>query len=866
MNRNRFFTLLLVLALVLALFSGTALAEEPEDYVAKNGENSYTSLQDAIGAASSGDTIEILKDFVNTSTVLSSSNSEFGLLIEAKDLTINGNGYTVETTARRGLGITGTNINVTINDLTIINSSGASYPRCVQVVGPSPTVTLNNVHLVVENISAHSQPLSVYGSGNSNEVTINMNSCSVDTGVISKGYSIIIYAKTNLNLNAVNIAGGFAAIYLKNDSNGYSAGSKIVVENSLLSSTNIYGGTSNNFGTIVLEGNGEDTTVELANTAVEAVATGDAYQRAIVFSAYVGAPSTNHTVTVNDGCEFFLDGENTGLASFNDIENADNLLALKGGYYPTDPSEYVADGFVTLTSDNSAFLFTVAASTETAAEVAPAAAGGEVSETIPEEQLAAANAVAAAINSSADSITTDGIIEALVNDLSQHSTLTPSALNSDDKAALEALIPVGAAIEDAVIVHEPFLDVSITGINLAPEADEAVLSFDLSAHYNVLATFAEDLSTLTYEEAADNNAVFIGSVALDVSKSVDVRLPISQDVYTALTSLSNLFVKHDKNNTEYFYPATLEVSENEASYYLCFTSVHGFSPFAVMADSRSAAVQFENIDGTVTYTPTNVGDELPVPAEKSGYYYSGWEFYSGDELIAASSKTLTSALLSILSEAYDDVPLSAKPIYSHIIHASAPDEAECEGGAGCPSAHFNDVLSTNWFHHAVDYVVEHDVMRGVSSARFAPTTVLSHAMMLQMLWNLDGNPAASAPSGSVISSGAWYYSAIVWAEENGITAGYLSGNINPKANITREEMAVMLYNYCEKNGISLPTTREGNFADAESVSDFAAVAVKAMYNAEILNGRRGNNFDPQGSALRSEAAQMMKNFRELIKK
>ena len=84
--------------------------------------------------------------------------------------------------------------------------------------------------------------------------------------------------------------------------------------------------------------------------------------------------------------------------------------------------------------------------------------------------------------------------------------------------------------------------------------------------------------------------------------------------------------------------------------------------------------------------------------------------------------------------------------------------------------------------------------------------------------------------------------------------------------ITREQMAVMLYRYCEYKSIELPVTREsGVFSDASSVSDWAVDAVQAMYKAGVLNGKGGGIFDPKGTATRAEVAQMLMNFMEAIK-
>ena len=179
---------------------------------------------------------------------------------------------------------------------------------------------------------------------------------------------------------------------------------------------------------------------------------------------------------------------------------------------------------------------------------------------------------------------------------------------------------------------------------------------------------------------------------------------------------------------------------------------------------------------------------------------------------------------------------------------------------------FNDVKSSDWFYDAVMYAYENGIMNGTGSSTFEPNVNLNRAMMVQILYNYEGRPSVGTPDFDDLSNGAWYADAVAWAAENKIVEGYGNGNFGPHDEITREQMAVILYRYCNSKGINLPATRSSDsFTDNGSISSWATEAIDAMYKAEILNGKGNGIFDPQGKATRAEVTQMMMNFLESIK-
>ena len=216
---------------------------------------------------------------------------------------------------------------------------------------------------------------------------------------------------------------------------------------------------------------------------------------------------------------------------------------------------------------------------------------------------------------------------------------------------------------------------------------------------------------------------------------------------------------------------------------------------------------------------------------------------------AASSPTNSAVLLAAFEVSGNVSAYSLIPVKSDVI--SIDD--------------MTDVIREAWYYDAISYVLENGVMHGTSATTFEPDGFLSRAMMVQMLWNLEGQPKVSGTRFADVKEGQWYTDAITWAAENNIVNGIGDNLFAPEQIITREQMVVMLYNYCEYKGLDLPVQREdSSFADIDAVSAWALEAVQATYQAGIFNGKDNNLFDPQGGATRAEGAQMFMNFMRAV--
>ena len=193
----------------------------------------------------------------------------------------------------------------------------------------------------------------------------------------------------------------------------------------------------------------------------------------------------------------------------------------------------------------------------------------------------------------------------------------------------------------------------------------------------------------------------------------------------------------------------------------------------------------------------------------------------------------------------------------------------CDGGELCPGHHLTDVSKDAWYHAAVDYVVAHGIMEGMSETEFAPATALTRAMAVQILYNLEGQPDLSDENLGYpykdVDAQAWYGNAVYWARITGVATGYGDGTFQPGGSITRQEFAQMLYNYAKYKGYDL--TAEGDlsqFPDSGSVANWAEAAMSWANGNELINGHDNGTIDAAGTAIRAQAASILMRFDENV--
>ena len=183
-----------------------------------------------------------------------------------------------------------------------------------------------------------------------------------------------------------------------------------------------------------------------------------------------------------------------------------------------------------------------------------------------------------------------------------------------------------------------------------------------------------------------------------------------------------------------------------------------------------------------------------------------------------------------------------------------------------PTLPYVDVAKDDWFYDGVYYNYFAKTMTGKDKTHFAPLENLARAQFAVIIHRMQDEPKV-AYTGKFpdVGDGIWYTDAILWAESAGVVTGYTgNGLFGPADNITREQMAVMMYRYANYLNYDVSKTAElDTFKDAKDVQEFAVKAMKWAVGNGIITGKyEGTKIDPQGNALRGECALIIQRFME----
>lgn len=253
----------------------------------------------------------------------------------------------------------------------------------------------------------------------------------------------------------------------------------------------------------------------------------------------------------------------------------------------------------------------------------------------------------------------------------------------------------------------------------------------------------------------------------------------------------------------------------------------------------TVSVTYDSMGGTAFGTTyVDIGSPAPMPTNvpvKEGYTFEGW--YTDSTCTLPFDFT---------------IPLYA----STFVYAKwAPVQTipTVENG-------FSDVKENDWFYNCVMTLAERNIISGMGGGLFAPQKNISRAQFATILANLaNANLADAATPFEDVPEGAWYAKAVSWAYTNGIVNGLTENTFAPDANVSRQDMAVMIMRYADK--VAKVTLVESNapseFADDAEIATYAKEAVYKMQRAGIIGGKPGNLFDAKAYATRAEASKMI---------
>lgn len=281
--------------------------------------------------------------------------------------------------------------------------------------------------------------------------------------------------------------------------------------------------------------------------------------------------------------------------------------------------------------------------------------------------------------------------------------------------------------------------------------------------------------------------------------------------------------------------ATFSVDLSGVAYYQAPS--HGGSGSSGGSASTTYTLTFETNGGNaiakVTKNKGTTIDLAQYAPAKSGATFEGW--YADKGL----TKKITSVKLDANTTVYakwTEAPVSGLP--------------------------FGDVKSADWFYNDVKYVYEKGMMAGTAADVFAPNATTTRAMIVTILYRLEGSPAVTGTSAFVdVPTGQWYTDAVNWAAANQIVKGTSATTFAPNDSITREQMAAILYRYAQYKGYDVTKKADlSGYSDNGQVSAYAKDALAWANAAKLINGVTNTTLAPQGNATRAQVSAILHRF------
>lgn len=259
--------------------------------------------------------------------------------------------------------------------------------------------------------------------------------------------------------------------------------------------------------------------------------------------------------------------------------------------------------------------------------------------------------------------------------------------------------------------------------------------------------------------------------------------------------------------------------------------------------------------------PENLGEGVTVVAQSADGIIEAIEYQDATFALALQWHPERDALEDTRDVDVDQ-DLCNAPLKALVDYAALHDaEEEVE-------LPFTDVSENAWYYEAVSYAYQHNLFNGTSATTFGPDVTMNRAMLVTVLYSMEGNPAVSGElTFKDVAKDAWYYNAVLWATQKGIIGGYSADKFGPNDTLTREQMALILNGYAKNKGYDVSAKGDvSGFADVNTISSWALSSVEWAVGESLLSGKDGGKLAPTSGATRAEVAQILMRFCENVAK
>lgn len=608
-------------------------------------------------------------------------------------------------------------------------------------------------------------------------------------------------------------------------------------------------------------------------------------------------------------------------ASIAKSTTSNATISVTGGHFTSDPTTYLATGYVAGSSDLTGYNYKVTQKTDTGAvEVKPAVAAPTVN---------------------ADAIKTDD--QTAVKNAAKSISVSTLGAAATDKAQNIDKDTAEKAVENMPTGTKLYVQSTLKVTPTAYDSNKKEFALEITPQYRIVASTAANADAI---DSTSDTKVIQDYTDMSITQPTEVTMQLPVGFAKENDKLS---IKHIKNGTAEYYTGIV-TKDSENNLYLTFTT-NGFSPFVISAAAAfigdtayptfQEAVENVKNDETITLAQNVATDtvvtvartvKFSIDTSRSSFAFdkdknivagsnttvnvtgtanpytydftytrpsSGGPGSSGGSIstpttyavnvnaatngaVAADKKTASKGTtvtvtaspskgyvvdgVKVVDKDGKDVAVTEKDgKYVFTMPASAVTvtgsfKAETPAPAALP---FTDVKSGNWFYDAVKYAYAQGLMTGTSATTFAPNGTMNRAMIVTVLYRLEKSPAVTGASKFTdVPAGQWYSDAVAWAAANKIVNGYDETTFGPMNAVTREQMAAILFRYKQVKGLENVTLEENlnRFPDQNKISAYAIPALQWAVGQKIINGNADGTLDPTGTATRAQVAQIFTNL------
>ena len=504
----------------------------------------------------------------------------------------------------------------------------------------------------------------------------------------------------------------------------------------------------------------------------------------------------------------------------------DGKVTITGGYFTVDPTEHLATSavenkkyiakavtgdykfHVELADENDLQVVSVAGTT-----AAPSKEELEKNKDIPSEKV---ETIAAA----AQAVSAPEISEA-AQEVAANISNNSNTLDKQYQDAAKNEVPNQEKIE-----VRTYLDVEPKAYN------ESAYTLDITPKYDVVV-----VGTNAENEAAEKKVVEGQKLLVKNGDKVQVSIQLPAGF---VENKNKLYVQHKGHE----YDAA--VTANNGVYTANFTNPDGFSEFTISKTSQSVAKVGNNKYTTFQDAVNAVENNGTIEIVGGNKDYTATISGSAKTIKVKNSLTDENIKVTVNGESKTIEP-SKDATFSYTAPVYTPITKK--------DVKFDDVDVNAYYAPSVKWAVENKITAGKTDKLFAPDDTCTRGEMITFLWNAAGKPAAKNTTNPFtdVNVGAFYYDAVLWAVENGITSGTSETTFSPDNTVSRAQVVAFLYNYANK-----PAAANSTFSDV-AADAYYAPAVGWAAAQKITSGTGNNTFSPENDCTRAQIVTFLYN-------